>query len=516
MRRLLLHTPQWHRAASTIQMPGLSRLGLSASASKAVELVARSEGPARALEELVHSKHVSGDVAQTKCVVQLQLLWTAARSFAATQAAKAEWLRSLRACVRDARRNASSLPRDRREQVKHLLSDCPESPVLSSRGLYLWGGVGRGKSLLMDIFAASFGDIAGAQPVVVRQHYHEFMHSLHLRLHALRQVGAAREAVALAAKEVKRGHATVLCLDEFQVTSIADAVILRSLFEALLANDVIVVTTSNRPPADLYKDGLNHMLYMPPFIQLLEKRIGVHEIDASEDYREIKAQSDVASPKSKPDFQVVSSGTQCELTLAQGTGTADMLSVAWGRKVHCNALKDGSAWFTFDEICGLPVSAEDYMSLITLNNLHTLVVTGVPRFTLEMHNEARRFTNLVDSLYEHQCRLRCSAAAPPELLMADMMSMSCLPTGPQVLSDCSAGMTDVRIAELDLADTRLPQADAYSGVDPTNADTIMGVMSAASASLEESGFASIRCVSRLREMGTEEYHAAHRAKWTLG
>merc|ERR1711879_339172 len=125
-----------------------------------------------------------------------------------------------------------------------------------------------------------------------------------------------------------------------------------------------------------------------------------------------------------------------------------------------------------------------------------------------LHNEARRFTNLVDCLYECQCRLLCTAAAGPEEIMADMISMSCLPSSPQVLTDCTAGMTDVRVAELDLADARLPQSDAYSGVDPTNTDSIMGVMSAASASLEESGFAASRCVSRLREMGTLGHRAA--------
>lgn len=260
--------------------------------------------------------------------------------------------------------------------------------------------------------------------------------------------------------------------------------------------------------------------------------MGIHEIDSSEDYREIKAQGDTVVSCSTADFYVGSDVAQCDFTIPEGTGRAVSLLVAWGRKISCDSVEDGVACFAFHDICGSPMSAEDYMALVTLNKLHTIVVIGVPRFNVTLHNEARRFTNLVDCLYEHQCRLQCIAGAPLDELMVDMISMTCLPAGPQVLSDCSAGMTDIRIAELDLADARLPKADSYSGINPpseervrsadsysgidaANEESVMGVLSAASASLEEGGFAARRCISRLREMGTAAYHAAHRTKWAL-
>eukprot|EP00747_Dinoflagellata_sp_TGD_P053784 gnl/TRDRNA2_/TRDRNA2_148660_c0_seq1.p1 gnl/TRDRNA2_/TRDRNA2_148660_c0~~gnl/TRDRNA2_/TRDRNA2_148660_c0_seq1.p1 ORF type:complete len:515 (-),score=65.08 gnl/TRDRNA2_/TRDRNA2_148660_c0_seq1:93-1505(-) len=469
------------------------------------------------MEVLLSGGHLRADTAQSACIARLQVVWEAAQSFVAAQAAQSAWKGELRQNIRHSRSQLNESALQRRQQLQGLLACRPAPPVLTSQGVYLWGGVGRGKSLLMDIFATSFDGTNPAGINVSRQHYHEFMHALHQRLHALRQSGAAREAVATAAAEVRQGRATVLCLDEFQVTSIADAVILRSLFAGLLANGVMIVTTSNRPPEDLYKNGLNHMLYMPSFIHLLKTSVGVHHIDTPEDYRVQKAQADNShSSQTEPDFRIVSPETlSSDSTPTDGSQCGATLLVAWGRKILCNHVRDGNACFTFNELCGSPFSAEDYMALIEANRLHTLSVSGVPRFSPELHNEARRFTNLVDCLYERQCRLLCTAAAPPEELMADMASMRCLPSSPQVLTDCTAGMTDVRISELDLADARLPTSDAYSGVDPTNVDSVMGVMSAASASLEESGFAARRCVSRLQEMGTAEYRAAHHIKWIL-
>jgi len=494
--------------------PSLLRLGLSSSGWAALNGAAKSQGPAAALEILRSRGHLQDDVAQSRCIANLQELWEAANSFLAVDAAQSAWRGELRQRIRHSRLFEPSV-QGRRQQCLGLLTRRPERPVPIRRGVYLWGGVGRGKSLLMDIFAMSLNGIHAAETTVVRQHYHEFMHTLHQRLHALRQVGAAREAVAIAAAQVKQGRVTVLCLDEFQVTSIADAVILRSLFDGLLANDVMIVTTSNRPPRDLYKNGLNHMLYMPSFIHLLESVVGVHHIDAEEDYRVRKEQADTPVSQTHPDFFVVSPENTSGSTPAGGSDCGNALVVAWGRKIHCKSVTDGVARFAFNEICGSPLSAEDFMALIELNHIHTLSVSGVPRFGPELHNEARRFTNLVDCLYESQCRLLCTAAVRPEELMVDMASMSCLPSSPQVLTDCTAGMADVRIAELDLADARVPKPDAYSGVDPTYVDSVMGVMSAASASLEESGFAAKRCVSRLREMGTAEYRAGHRIRWAL-
>eukprot|EP00930_Biecheleria_cincta_P070709 TRINITY_DN58321_c0_g1_i1.p1 TRINITY_DN58321_c0_g1~~TRINITY_DN58321_c0_g1_i1.p1 ORF type:complete len:522 (-),score=71.87 TRINITY_DN58321_c0_g1_i1:55-1620(-) len=511
-----------------LTVPGLTRLGLCSSESRLLKETACGDGPAAALRHLVCRKYVQDDAVQAACAERLQAIWCAATNFAQARAVEVAWHKTFRQTLRRARENLKDL-QSRRELGQSLREGRPASSVLSSNGLYIWGGVGRGKSLLMDVFASSFagrmseldetgsGDVVTA-PVVIRKHYHEFMHELHQRLHQLRQLGAAREAVAIAAKELRRGDVTVLCLDEFQVTSIADAVILQALFKGMLANNIIVVTTSNRPPSELYKNGLNHMLYMPAFIRLLEGRVGVFHVDSSDDYRVIKEQSDTNTRKSQPDFIVLPANNhQNKVHDIPKSATKAALSVAWGRKINCLAVSNGNAWFTFQEICGAPLSADDYLALVELNKLHTLTVTGVPRFAPELHNEARRFTNLVDVLYEHQCRLLCTAEVPLQDLIADMVTMAAFSTCPQVLTECTAGLQDIRIAELDLADARLSQPDAYCqpGLDDASTDGVMGVMSVASASLDESGFAASRCISRLREMNTSEYRAAHQEKFVL-
>lgn len=494
------------------RIPGLCRLGLSVKECTELETAACNAGPAEALARLVDHNRIRSDRAQATCVASLQEVWAGARGFAAAQAEYCSWRSAARSELRVARLRTL---RERRELIQRMVAHPPTHPKLIHRGLYIWGGVGCGKSFLMDLFAASLGgDDDG--PVVVRQHYHDFMYALHKRLHELRQIGAAREAVAIAAAEIRQGFATVLCLDEFQVTALADAVILKILFEALLANDVIVVVTSNRPPDKLYENGLNHMFYMPAFINLLESRISIHKLESSHDYRMFKMQQGGGPAKSAANFVVTSAEeahgyfAECEVE-----GAAASLSVAWGRTMYCRCVHEGSAFFGFDDICGTPFSAEDYMALLEVQGIHTLVVTGIPRFGPELHNEARRFTNLVDCLYEHQCMLRCTALAPPQELMLGMTAMKFAKASPQSFEHCTAGMTDVRIAEIDLADTRLPEPNAYAkaATDPTNTNTVMGVMSAASASLEESGFAARRCVSRLYEMDTQEYYAAHVQKW---
>lgn len=503
-------------SASLGRIPGLSRLGLAAEERVELETSACNAGPAAALARLVNRDHIRPDGAQTSCAAKLQELWTGARELATARAEHASWQRAVRSELRSVRQSSEArTSRERRELIHHLITRRPGQPELSYRGLYLWGGVGCGKSLLMDLFVASMGsDDVGL--TVMRQHYHDFMHALHKRLHALRQIGAAREAVAIAAAEIRQGFATVLCLDEFQVTTLADAVILKALFEALLANDVIVLLTSNRPPDELYQNGLNHMLYMPAFIRLLESSVSIHKLESSHDYRMSKMQRDSAAAECAEDF-VVTSAEEAHRHFAEFEmdGAAASLSIAWGRTMRCRCVHEGSAFFSFDDICGAPFSAEDYMLLLEAHGIHTLVVTGIPRLGPELHNEARRFTNLVDCLYEHQCRLRCTAAAPPQELMLGMTAMKYVQASPESFEHCTAGMTDVRIAEVDLADVRLPEPSAYAQrtTDPTNTDTLMGVMSAASASLEESGFAARRCVSRLYEMGTKEYHAAHFKKW---
>eukprot|EP00442_Polarella_glacialis_P055555 CAMPEP_0115166590 /NCGR_PEP_ID=MMETSP0227-20121206/74204_1 /TAXON_ID=89957 /ORGANISM="Polarella glacialis, Strain CCMP 1383" /LENGTH=315 /DNA_ID=CAMNT_0002579133 /DNA_START=21 /DNA_END=969 /DNA_ORIENTATION=- len=284
-----------------------------------------------------------------------------------------------------------------------------------------------------------------------------------------------------------------------------------------MANDVMVVMTSNRPPADLYKDGLNHMMYMPPFRQLLETTIGVHHIDAPQDYRAAKAAAESANGQAaagalEEAFERASGST------LEKAGSCQ-LAVSWGRRLECPAAHAGVSWFSFSQLCATALSADDYSVLLQKNAIHTLVLSDVPRFALEQHNEARRFTNLVDCLYEHQGRLICTAEAPLDSLMAEMEILSHVPLTTQPAMGIAGSEVslrkhgDVTFAVSDKSPCR-PDSFATEVSDPTQeSDGAAGVMSVALVSLQESGFAARRCVSRLREMGTAEYLSAHRARW---
>jgi len=399
------------------------------------------------------------------------------------------------------------------------------------------------------------GDISG--PTVNRLHFHEFLSEIHQHLHVKRQAGAAREALSIVAKEIATGCPSVLCLDEFQVTNIADAVILQGLFEALFAHNSIVVFTCNRPPEDLYKDGLNHMIYMPPFIQLLRDKVTVHHLASPFDYRKCKGKENSIVEHMEADYLVSSNShadldkAYCHVTgLPPERAKQTQLQLAWGRQLRCRALHAGVAKFDFEELCCAPLSAEDFLALISKNSIHTLAIAGVPRFTVEQHNEARRFTNLIDCLYEHHCRLLCTAEAEANDIMKDMEVLSHVPIATQTGMGLAGSERSVRkhgdvTFEVSEASPCRPdtfataEADAEAGTggeifnaiqfakmaanqkagpnicDPTNQDGIAGVMSAALVSLQESGFAARRCASRLHEMSTAEYKVMHKAKWGL-
>jgi cell division protein ZapE len=279
------------------------------------------------------------------------------------------------------------------------------------KGLYLWGGVGRGKTMLMDLFFASL--TIGSKR---RTHFHPYMAEVHQRIHAWRQKlkrgevegdDPIRPVAAVLAEEAR-----VLCFDEFAVVDIADAMILGRLFTALFEAGVVVVATSNRPPDDQYKDGLNRALFLP-FIALLKERMEVVEIEAATDFRLEKfgdapvyfTPVDDAATRALDDlFRRLTGGQR---------PSARTLSV-YGHPVAIPAQAMGVARLGFTDLCGRPYGASDYLAIA--REFHTLVVDGIPKLGAGQRNEARRFITLVDVLYERHVKLIASAADEPAAL----------------------------------------------------------------------------------------------------
>lgn len=279
------------------------------------------------------------------------------------------------------------------------------------KGLYVWGSVGRGKTMLMDLFFE-------ALPVrrKRRAHFHGFMADVHERIHAFRQrVREGREKdtdpippVAAALAE----EAWVLCFDEFAVTDIADAMILGRLFTALFAAGVVVVATSNVVPERLYEDGLNRALFLP-FIALLQERMLVVKLDSRTDFRlEKLAGAPVYHVPADERARAALDDAFRRLTGKAG-GEPTVLTVK-GHAVEVPAARDGIARFSFADLCSKPLGASDYLAVA--ERFHTVILEDVPVLDFARRNEAKRFITLIDAFYDQHVKLLVSAAAEPHLL----------------------------------------------------------------------------------------------------
>ncbi len=272
-------------------------------------------------------------------------------------------------------------------------------------GLYLYGGVGRGKTMLMDIFYQQTDFVPRK-----RVHFHQFMQQVHGRIAAWR--GAVKgDPIAPAAAEIAR-EAILLCIDEFQVGDIADAMILGRLFSALFDEGVVVVATSNSAPDELYKDGLNRGLFLP-FIDLLKQRMEVLHFDGEHDYRldRLRARDYYHMPLG------AASDAAMEKVWQRLTGEhaeiAEKLKVK-GRELHVARTACGAAFFDFAQLCEKPLGAADYLAIA--QKYHAVFIANVPVMGDEKRNEARRFITLIDALYDEGVKLVISAAAEPDEL----------------------------------------------------------------------------------------------------
>ena len=278
------------------------------------------------------------------------------------------------------------------------------------RGIYLFGGVGRGKTMLMDLFY-------GHAPVNPKRrlHFHAFMLEVHRWIHRWRKNGGAANRgadpiPALAADMAST--ASLLCFDEFEIRDVADALIMRRLFSALWAQEVVVVMTSNWSPDDLYLNGLQRELFLP-FIALIKDRIDVVKLDAQFDYRLRslrQKQMYFVSHEGQTDFKM-------QDIFHDLVGNVDIVSetlVVDGRLLKIPRVNQGLVWFTFEELCGRSLGAADYLEIA--GRYHTLLLSDIPVMTLEQRDKAKRFAILIDILYEHNVKLVCSAAANPKAL----------------------------------------------------------------------------------------------------
>ncbi|KAK4099280.1 hypothetical protein N658DRAFT_498654 [Parathielavia hyrcaniae] len=275
------------------------------------------------------------------------------------------------------------------------------------RGLYLYGDVGCGKTMLMDLFYDTLPHNVRSK---TRIHFHNFMQGVHQRLHRMKlQYGSDVDCVPFVAAEIA-AQGSVLCFDEFQCTDVADAMILRRLLESLMAHGVVLVTTSNRHPDELYKNGIQRESFVPA-IQLLRRRLHVINLDSTTDYRKIpRPPSGVYH--TPLDAHAASHAEKWFRFLGDPDTPEPHREVqrVWGRDIIVPRVSGRCAWFTFAELIGRPTSAADFLEL--MRSYDAFIVTEVPGMTFRQRDLARRFITFVDAVYESRAKLVLTTAVP--------------------------------------------------------------------------------------------------------
>jgi len=282
------------------------------------------------------------------------------------------------------------------DRLKSLLGNDPPEAV---PGLYLWGTVGRGKTFLMDLFVASL-----PHGVALRRHFHRFMGEVH---ESLRALGERQSPLVEVAADIA-GRCRVLCLDEFLVNDIGDAMILSNLLDALFARGVSLVTTSNTAPANLYKDGLQRARFLPA-IALIERRCHVVEMASSRDWR-LRALTQAPVYLTPPGAEAHRALERIFASQASGNVLQDGVLHVNSRDIPFHKRADNILWFDFAALCEGPRAVADYIALAKAGP--AIIVSNVPQFTIYSEDAAKRFVQLVDEFYDRHVKLVLSAAAP--------------------------------------------------------------------------------------------------------
>jgi cell division protein ZapE len=302
---------------------------------------------------------------------------------------------------------------DARPGLLQKLFGKPEQPAPD--GLYLWGGVGRGKTFLIDLFYAGLPTAEKR-----RTHFHRFMRDVHTRL---REYAGKRDPLAAIAREWRDGL-RVLVLDEFFVSDIGDAMLLGRLLTRLFEEGVVLVTTSNAAPGELYKDGLQRARFLPA-IATLERHCRVVFLDSPRDYRlRALTRSPVYRTPADADGDAWLDARWRELggdSTLLGSAHRDAGIIIDGRRIPVRARSQGMAWFDFSALCEGPRGSADYIEIAT--EFHTVLLGGIPLFDLHRDDAARRFVTLIDELYDRNVNMVCTAdAAPPALYRGERLA----------------------------------------------------------------------------------------------
>jgi len=334
----------------------------------------RLHGPAKTYLAVVASGEIQSDSAQLEAVEHLQRLYEALTALKPTSSiSEAGWLGRL-------------LGRQTRHRPQDLI-----------KGLYFWGGVGRGKTYLMDLFYESL-PFAEKR----RMHFHRFMRHVHQQLHLLQgEPNPLRKIARDFAQQCR-----VLCFDEFFVSDITDAMILAGLLDALFQQGVVLVATSNVAPVNLYRDGLQRSKFLPA-IALLDANTTILNVDGGVDYR-LRVLQDAEIYHAPLDAQADEGLARSFKALSPDMGESAVLLEIEGRHIPTRYCGDGVVWFEFSALCEGPRSQNDYIELAML--YQTVLVSNVPQFTVHREDAARRFISLVDEFYDHNVKLILSAA----------------------------------------------------------------------------------------------------------